>query len=46
VPPELKKDASDWFAVFNSKVKRVLDVNLVHTLTHERCVRLEFWIIF
>jgi glucose repression regulatory protein TUP1 len=42
VPPELKKDGSDWFAVFNPKVKRVLDVNLVHTLIHESvvcCVR-------
>lgn len=37
VPPELKKEGSDWFAVFNPKVKRVLDVNLVHTLMHERC---------
>ncbi|KAJ8488398.1 hypothetical protein ONZ45_g11108 [Pleurotus djamor] len=42
VPPEYKKEASDWFAVFNHKVKRVLDVNLVHTLMHESvvcCVR-------
>jgi glucose repression regulatory protein TUP1 len=42
VPPELKKEGSDWFAVFNPKVKRVLDVSLVHTLMHESvvcCVR-------
>ncbi|KAG1776746.1 WD40-repeat-containing domain protein [Suillus placidus] len=42
VPPELKKEGSDWFAVFNGKVKRVLDVSLVHTLMHESvvcCVR-------
>ncbi|KZP33848.1 WD40 repeat-like protein [Athelia psychrophila] len=42
VPPEMKKDGSDWSAVFNPKVKRVLDVNLVHTLMHESvvcCVR-------
>jgi glucose repression regulatory protein TUP1 len=38
VPPELKKEGSDWFAVFNMKAKRVLDVSLVHTLMHERCV--------
>jgi glucose repression regulatory protein TUP1 len=38
VPPELKKEGNDWFAVFNGKVKRVLDVSLVHTLMHERCV--------
>lgn len=40
VPPELKKEGSDWFAVFNPKVKRVLDVSLVHTLMHERYVLL------
>ena len=37
VPPELKKEGSDWFAIFNPKIKRALDVNLVHTLHHERC---------
>jgi general transcriptional corepressor TUP1 len=42
VPPELKKEGSDWFAVFNPKVKRVLDVSLVHTLIHERCVALQY----
>ena len=36
VPPELKKEGSDWFAIFNPKVKRVLDVSLLHTLMHER----------
>jgi general transcriptional corepressor TUP1 len=36
VPPELKKEGSDWFAIFNPKIKRALDVNLVHTLNHER----------
>ena len=42
VPRELKKEGSDWIAIFNPKVKRVLDVNLVHTLMHESvvcCVR-------
>ena len=38
VAPELKKEGSDWFAIFNPKVKRMLDVSLVHTLMHERCV--------
>ena len=38
VPAELKKEGSDWFAIFNPKVKRVLDVSLVHTLMHERYV--------
>jgi len=36
MPPEFKKEGSDWFAMFNPKVKRTLDVNLVHTLMHER----------
>ncbi|GLB45212.1 putative anaphase-promoting complex subunit 4 WD40 domain [Lyophyllum shimeji] len=42
VPPELKKEGSDWFAIFNPNTKRVLDVSLVHTLMHESvvcCVR-------
>ncbi|KAF8066003.1 WD40-repeat-containing domain protein [Lyophyllum atratum] len=42
VPPELKKEGSDWFAIFNPNAKRVLDVSLVHTLMHESvvcCVR-------
>ncbi|KAF8518386.1 WD40-repeat-containing domain protein [Hysterangium stoloniferum] len=42
-PPELKKEGSDWFAVFSKHVpQRRLDVNLVHTLEHESvvcCVR-------
>ena len=38
VLPEFKKEGNDWFAIFNPKVKRELDVNLVHTLEHERCV--------
>ncbi|KAI9449734.1 WD40-repeat-containing domain protein [Lactarius psammicola] len=38
VPPELKKEGSGWFAVFNPNIKRALDVNLVHTLHHESVV--------
>ncbi|OAX40183.1 WD40 repeat-like protein, partial [Rhizopogon vinicolor AM-OR11-026] len=40
VPSQQK--GRDWLAVFNPKVKRVLDVSLVHTLEHESvvcCVR-------
>ena len=36
VSPEFKKEGSDWFAVFNPKIKKTLGVNLVHTLMHER----------
>ncbi|KAG6902162.1 hypothetical protein C0995_003636 [Termitomyces sp. Mi166 len=42
ISPEFKKEGSDWFAIFNPGVKRVLDVSLVHTLMHESvvcCVR-------
>ncbi|THV03736.1 WD40 repeat-like protein [Dendrothele bispora CBS 962.96] len=42
MPSEFKKEGSDWFAMFNTKVKRSLEVNLVHTLMHESvvcCVR-------
>ncbi|CEH14733.1 WD40 repeat-containing protein [Ceraceosorus bombacis] len=42
IPKDLKKEGSDWMAIFNPKVKRMLDVNLVHTLMHESvvcCVR-------
>ncbi|KAH9066218.1 chromatin associated protein [Lactarius vividus] len=38
VPPEFKKGGSDWFAVFNPKIERTLDVNLVHTLRHKSVV--------
>jgi len=38
LPPEFRKEGSDWSAIFNPKAKRVLDVSLVHTLTHERLV--------
>ena len=40
LPPDLKKEGPDWFAIFNPKVKRVLDVNLTNTLNHERHVPL------
>lgn len=36
IPADLKKEGSDWFAVFNPRVRpRALgDVSLVHTLMH------------
>jgi glucose repression regulatory protein TUP1 len=42
LPAHQKKVESDWFAIFNPMVPRVLDVDLVHTLQHESvvcCVR-------
>lgn len=42
LPSHLKREGSDWFAVFNPRVQRVLDVDLVHTLNHSSvvcCVR-------
>ncbi|KIL55288.1 hypothetical protein M378DRAFT_18069 [Amanita muscaria Koide BX008] len=38
VPPEYKREGTDWCAVFNPKVKRVLDVQLVHNLVHQSVV--------
>ena len=40
--PDQKREGPDWFAVFNPRVQRVLDVELVHNLPHESvvcCVR-------
>lgn len=42
VRPDQKREGQDWFAIFNSNVRRVLDVDLVHTISHESvvcCVR-------
>ena len=39
LPAEYKRDGTDWFAIFNPNQKRVLDVQLVHTLMHERSAR-------
>ncbi|KAL6719582.1 general transcription repressor [Lecanora helva] len=40
--PDQKREGSDWYAVFNPNVRRVLDVDLHFTLMHESvvcCVR-------
>lgn len=42
LPENLKKEGSDWFAVFNPRSRRVLDVDLIHNLPHQSvvcCVR-------
>ncbi|KAF2866526.1 WD40-repeat-containing domain protein [Massariosphaeria phaeospora] len=42
LPDNLKKEGSDWFAVFNPRARRVLDVDLIHNLPHQSvvcCVR-------
>ncbi|KAG5728960.1 Transcriptional repressor rco-1 [Termitomyces sp. T112] len=38
VPPDFRKDGSDWFAVFNPRIKRSLDISLVHNLPHASVV--------
>ncbi|TFK37981.1 WD40-repeat-containing domain protein [Crucibulum laeve] len=38
VPPEYRKEGSDWFAVFNPKAKKVLDIGLKHTFSHASVV--------
>lgn len=42
LPDSQKKVDGDWFAIFNPRVPRILDVDLLHTLQHESvvcCVR-------
>ena len=42
LPPHLKKEGEDWWAIFNPAVGRQLDVKLVHSLQHSSvvcCVR-------
>ncbi|KAF1915721.1 transcriptional repressor rco-1 [Ampelomyces quisqualis] len=42
LPENLKKEGSDWFAIFNPRARRVLDVDLIHNLPHQSvvcCVR-------
>ena len=36
LPKENKKEGSDWVTMYNPKVKKTLDVELVHTLMHDR----------
>jgi glucose repression regulatory protein TUP1 len=38
LPQHLKREGNDWFAVFNPRVQRVLDIDLVLTLTHQNVV--------
>ncbi|KAJ6629863.1 WD40-repeat-containing domain protein [Mycena sp. CBHHK59/15] len=38
VHPEWKKEGSDWFVIYNPKVKRTLDLALMHTFMHETVV--------
>jgi len=42
LPPQLKREGPDWYAVYNPNVRRVLDVGLVHNFVHSSvvcCVR-------
>ncbi|KAF9949775.1 general transcription repressor [Modicella reniformis] len=38
VPPQLKREGADWFAISNPKVPQMLKVDLVHTMEHSRHV--------
>lgn len=48
IPADLKKEGSDWFAVFNPRVRpRALgDVSLVHTLMHPTYVSIFIILLF
>ena len=48
VNPEYMTQGSDWDALFNPSLERSLDVSLVHSLEHHRCVSFTastIWII-
>ena len=36
VPSEHTEKGCDWVVFYNPEVKKSLDINLVHTLLHER----------
>jgi glucose repression regulatory protein TUP1 len=38
VPPEFRREGTDWFAAFNPKIKKCLDIGLVHSFGHTRWV--------
>ncbi|KAF9010267.1 chromatin associated protein, partial [Cyathus striatus] len=37
-PASCRKEGNDWFAVFNPKIQKRLDIDLVHTFQHESVV--------
>ncbi|KAF3053387.1 proteinral transcription repressor [Didymella keratinophila] len=42
LPAQYKREGDDWYAVFNPRARRVLDVDLIHNLPHQSvvcCVR-------
>lgn len=42
LPAQFKKEGDDWYAVFNPRHRRTLDVDLIHNLPHQSvvcCVR-------
>ena len=36
IPSEYKRDGPDWLVVYNPKAPRLLNVDLVHNLEHDR----------
>ena len=38
IPSHLRKEGSEWSAIFNSGLRRTLDVHLIQTFRHERYV--------
>ncbi|KIK68449.1 hypothetical protein GYMLUDRAFT_215061 [Collybiopsis luxurians FD-317 M1] len=42
LPPEYKREGTDWFIMYNPKVEKAFNIGLTHTLMHESvvcCVR-------
>jgi hypothetical protein len=42
VPPEFVKEGTDWLAVFNPTVPRVMDVDLAHKFVHDKYVFIHY----
>ena len=36
IPSEYRKEGCDWVVLYNPKVKKELDINLVHTFVHAK----------
>lgn len=45
VPPEYKKEGTDWYATFNPTIERVVDVHLVQNLVLTRCVQVSHMVM-
>lgn len=38
VPPEYRKETNNWTVAFNPKLPRNMDVDMIYSIHHPRCV--------